>query len=337
MKKVISIILASTLAVLAFSGCSTTKETGTGTEELTKVRVAYMPNMGSGSAVVTGIEKGFFKEYGLDVALTQFASGPPEIAALASGEIDIAQIGHGAHALAVDGEAQIFSIDCLSLADAVIANKDKGINSIADLKGKKVATTAGTSSEIILNLALASAGLTPNDLEIIQMEPAAIVTAMISDSIDACSTWSPSTLTIMNTLGDKALNLADNQTYVNEATFPSSFISTEKYATENRDILVAFTKGLLKSYDYRAENTEEIAKLLAKLIEADEKVIIEGKNEGVWLTSKDIGPGLEDGTIQNYYQNQQQIFLDSGRITQPRDVNEYIDFSIMKDAYAQIQ
>ena len=88
--------------------------------EPANLRVAYMPNMGSASLAVTAREKGYFEEMGLTVELVEFQGGPAEIAAMASGDIDISQIGHGAHALCAEGEALIFQIDCTSLADAEI-------------------------------------------------------------------------------------------------------------------------------------------------------------------------------------------------------------------------
>lgn len=302
--------------------------------EPAKVRVAYMPNMGSASAVVSGIEKGYFKEYGLDIELVQFAGGPAEIAALASGDIQIAQIGHGAHALCIEGEAKVFAIDALSLSDVVLANKEKGINSIEDLKGKKVAVQAGTSSEIILNLALEKAGIDPKELEIIQMEASGMVSAMISGSIDASATWEPSSTTIINQMGDKTIALAGNEDFLDQATFASGYITTEKYAKDNREILVRFAMGLLKAQDYRNPNIEEICKAVAKLIEADEVIILDTKNGAKWLTGEEIKGSLADGTIKNYYESQQQVFINAGRITEQVPVEEYVLFDIMEEATA---
>ena len=60
--------------------------------------------------------------------------------------------------------------------------------------------------------------------------------AMISGNIDACATWSPGTMTITTAMGDKVVTLATNNDYLDQATFPSSMITTKKYADENRDI-----------------------------------------------------------------------------------------------------
>lgn len=337
MRKIFKLALMGLLTMSMAVGCTPSQSTGAQAGEAEnktpdKVRVAYMPNMGSASAVVSGIEQGYFEEYGLDIELVQFAGGPAEIAALASGDIQIAQIGHGAHALCIEGEAKVFAIDALSLSDVVLANKDKGVSSIEDLKGKKVAVQAGTSSEIILNLALEKAGMTQKDLEIIQMEASGMVSAMVGGSIDACATWEPSSTTIMNQMGDSCITLAGNEDFLEQATFASGYITTDKYAKENKDILVSFAKALLKAQDYRNPHIEEICKAVAKLIEADEATILDTKNGAKWLTGEEIKASLEDGTIKKYYESQQQVFINAGRIPEPVPVEDYVMFDIMEEA-----
>ena len=361
MKKQVSVILAAALAAASLAGCGGAKKeetqaaateapkTEAATEAATSaeaepeteaesfepetVRVAYMPNMGSASLAVTAREKGYFEEMGLTVELVEFQGGPAEIAAMAAGDIAISQIGHGAHALCAEGEAVIFQIDCTSLADAVIGNADKGISSIADLKGKKVAATSGTSAEIILNLALKSAGLTSDDLEIVEMDANGMVSAMVSGNVDACATWSPGTVTISEALGDKTVWLATNQDYINEATFPSSFITTQKYADEHHDVLVRFSRALQKAADYRNEHIDEVAEMVAKQCEVDASTMLACVGEGNWTITSDFQKkALEDGTIQKYYENQQQVFIDGGRLTEKVDVNEYVLFDVMKEA-----
>ena len=350
MKKLLSLALAGVMA-LSLAACgSTPSSTPASTPasepasastpasepaeefETVDLRVAYMPNMGSNSLLATALNMGYFEEMGLNVTLTEFQGGPAEIAAMASGDIDISQIGHGAHALCIEGQAKIFHLDCTSLADAVVANTEKGINSIADLKGKTIGVSSGTSAEIILNLALASAGLTQDDVTLTEMDANGMVTAMVSGGVDACATWSPSTMTIANALGDKALTLATNNDYVDQVTFPSSFITTEKFANENHDVLVRFSRALLKAQDYRAANIEEVAKWVAKQCKADEQTMLDCVGEGNWLTGEFVAAGLEDGTVKSYYENQQKVFIDAGRITEEVPVEDYVLFDVMQEA-----
>lgn len=300
--------------------------------ETVDLRVAYMPNMGSASLLTTAINKGYFEEMGLNVSLTEFQGGPAEIAAMASGDIDISQIGHGAHALCIEGQAKIFQLDCTSLADAVMANTEKGIHSIEDLKGKTIAATAGTSAEIILNLALEEAGLTQADVKIVEMDANGMVSAMVSGGVDACATWSPSTNTIEKAMGDKVITLRTNNDYLDKATFPSSMITTEKFANENRDVLVRFARALQMAQDYRAEHIEEVAGFVAKQCKADTQVMLDCIGEGNWLTGQFVAEGLKDGTVKSFYENQQKVFINAGRITEEVPVENYVLFDIMQEA-----
>ncbi|NMA64988.1 MAG: ABC transporter substrate-binding protein [Clostridiaceae bacterium] len=296
------------------------------------IKVAYMPNMNSASSLVTAKRKGYFDEVDLNVELIQFQGGPAEIAALTSGNIDIAQIGHGAHALAIEGLAKIFAIDVLSMADEIIGNKDKGVNTILDLKGKTIASTAGTTADIILNLVLAEAGLTQNEVNIVRMDASSIVTAMISGDVDACAAWDHSTVMIKNKLGDKAVVLGTNKDFFEEVKFPYSFITSEKYAKQNEDILIRFSQAILKAQDYRKENIEEVCEWVAEEIEVDKEIILQSKSSGEWLTGEFIIKGLDNGIIKDYYTDQQNVFIQNGRISKKVSLNKYILFDIMKQA-----
>jgi NitT/TauT family transport system substrate-binding protein len=344
MKKLLSILLACTL-VLSLAACRTNAPAPTVSPTVTAgpskeaktytpatVRVAYMPNMGSASSLLTAIKKGYFNEVGLTVKLTQFQGGPAEIAAMASGDIDISQIGHGAHALAIEGQAKVFAFDNLSIADEVIANKDKGITKASDLKGKTIASTAGTSAEIILSLVLSKAGLTTKDVNIVEMDANGIVSAMIGGKVDACATWDPGTIKIKETLGNKALVLGNNKDFIDTVTFPSSFITTEKYAKDNEDVVVRFGQAILKAQDYRAKHLEEVAGWLATEIEADKALILKSVNTGTWPTGEFIQGALADGTIKGYYKSQQKVFIDIGRIKSEVPVENYVMFDIMNKA-----
>ena len=350
MKKTLKAALGAALACAMLAGCgsapsSAAPASGSGSTggsastasdapeyERATVRVAFMPNMGSGSSLITGIEMGYFDEVGLDVELTQFQGGPAEIAAMASGDIDIAQIGHGAHALCIEGQAKIFALDLLGISDEVLANTERGIETVADLKGKTIASTAGTSAEIVLDLVLGTAGLTTDDVTVVEMDANGCVSAMISGQIDACATWAPSTTTIKEQMGDKCVSLGSNGDFVDTVTFPGSFVATEKYASEHEDILVRFTQALMKAQDYRAANIEQVCEWLAKEIEADPETILATKDSGEWLTGEFLVGALADGTIEQYYDSQQQVFVDSGRIPEKVPVSDYVLFDVMQKA-----
>ena len=214
------------------TAASTAAASGSSYDPVT-LRVAFMPNIGSAGTLYAGIEQGYFDAVGITVEPQQFQAGPAEIAAMSSGDIDVAMIGHGAHSLAIQGQAKIFSFEQLSKADEVVANKAKGISSAADLKGKTVGVSSGTSSEVILQYVLEKAGLTKDDITTVEMDVSGMTTALISGQIDAAATWSPNTVTLKQQLGDNYLMLGTDTDFSDKVAFPGSYCCAPDYADKN--------------------------------------------------------------------------------------------------------
>lgn len=346
MKRVLSIMVSALLITAAFTGCggngasqssppssAAASPPASSAAPTIKMRVAYMPNMSSAGAIVAGIQMGYFKEQGIDLETVKFSKGPDEIAAMGSGNIDVAQIGTGAHVLCAQGQARIFAYDDSSINDEVIVNRGKGITKAEDLKGKTVAATLGTSSEQILKLVLESAGMTEKDINLVQMDASAAATAMISGKVDACATWSPSTITIQEKMGDMVLVLANNKTFADKTTSPSSFICTNDYYKKNQDNLVRFTSALLKAQDYRANNLNQVADWVAELVQQDKATIEKTTGDSEWPTAEQVYNQAKDGSLKKMYEVQQKNFVASGSLTAAVDVDNYFSPDVMIKAY----
>ena len=280
--KVLSLLMVAAMTVGMLAGCgsktdapadNTIKEETPATEavaepateeaseseiptELEHIKVAYMPNYASLATIVAAEGTGAFEKYGFDVELVEFADGPTIISAMESGSIDYAYIGTGAHKLCIQGRADVICFAQLSNADAVIGNTDKGVNTVEDLKGKKVAYSSGTSSEEILKATLGKANLTLDDIEAVEMDASAITTAMVSGKVDACATWSPNTLTIYNELGDKAVELGANKDFTDTNVSVSSFIAMpDKVEMDASAITTAMVSGKVDACATWSPNT----------------------------------------------------------------------------------
>ena len=341
-KKLLSMLLVGVTAMSMLAGCGGSseepKKEDTKTEakddkeekkELDVVNVAYMPNYASLWVVTTAKEKGYFEEQGIEVKMTKFDDGPTEI-----GSMDVAYIGPGAHTLAIQGNVDVFCFQQLGDADCVMGLKSHGVNSLEDLKGKKVAYASGTSSETILLRALDSVGLTMDDIEAYNMEVTNMPSAMISGSIDACAPWSPNTKVITDELGDDAQVFVSNADFSDIAADPASWVCMPEYAEKNKDLLVRFTKALYKAMDFGAkeENFEEVAGYVANETKTDVETAMGQTTDGAWLTSEELLKGVEDGSVKGYYEIQQKNFLDNGKITEEAPVDDYVLFDIMTEA-----
>lgn len=304
----------------------------TPTVETVDINVGYMPNYGGLWSLMTAKEKGFFEEEGLNVTLTQFEDGPTIIAAMENGSVNFGYIGQGAHKLCVQGNATIIALSHISNGDALIGGP--GISTVEDLKGKTVAYSSGTSSEDILRNALAAHNMTMDDIQAMDMDAPSIVTAMMSGGVDACATWSPNSLTILEGM-EGTTKLADNMTFSDTTVSLASWIATPKYLEENRDVTVRFVRALMKAMDYAADgNYEEVAQWCATQAALDYDTMYNQRGDADWLTGKEVVDGVADGTVKGYYELQQKNLLDGGSITEDDvcPVEDYVDFDLMTEA-----
>lgn len=138
-------------------------------------------------------KKGLFAKEGLtDVQIVNFTEDKDINAALASGQLDAANIAtHTAMGMVAAGlPVKIVTLLDFSLsADAILAGKD--IQSIADLKGKSVAFEEGTTSDILLNYALTSNGMTMADVKPVPMPAADAGSALIAGRVPVAVTYEP--------------------------------------------------------------------------------------------------------------------------------------------------
>lgn len=350
-KRILSLLMVGAMTAGMLAGCgskapadNTAKEEIPATEEAKEetpateekeavepvtLNVAYMPNYGSLWSVENAIDQGYLEE-GITVNLVEFQDGPTIISAMESGSIDVGYIGQGAHKLCINGKATIFALSHISNGDALIGGE--GITSVEDLKGKKVAYASGTSSEDILVNSLTSVGMTMDDIDAIDMDPAGIVSAMLSGKVDAAATWSPNSLKILEEDAN-ATKLTDNMTFADTTVSLASWICMPKYAEENRDVLVRFTRALLKAMDYAAaDHQEETAVLVAKQTALDQETVYEQRGDAEWLTGKQVSEGAADGTVEGYYELQKENFIAAGAVEVDPPVSDYVLLDVMKEA-----
>ncbi len=299
------------------------------------INVAYMPNYASLWSVVTGIQQGYFAEEGLDVTLYEFADGPTIIAAMENGSINIGYIGPGAHKLCIAGRANIFCMSQIGNADAVLASKKAGIETAADLKGKKVGYSSGTSSEMILRYCLETAGLAWEDIQAFEMDASSLANAMISGTIDACACWSPSTGIIINATEGDVFSLCSNVDFADRDVSLASWIVLPKYYEANKDIVLRYTRALYKAMDFgsKPENFEQVAAWVAAQCAQDLQVALNQTGDAAWPNSEELRTILEDGTMESYYKVQQQSFIKSGAVEKEVPVTDYVLFDNMKEAF----
>ena len=307
-----------------------TTESNEPTAEPITIKVGYMNNYGSLWSVLTAEQMGYMEEQGITLELSSFQDGPTIISAMESGSIDIGYIGDGAHKLCAAGNAEIIALSHISNGDAVIGGPN--VTTLEDLAGKTVAYAAGTSSEVILTNALNSVGLTMDDITAMNMDPSAIVTAMLTGDVDACALWSPESLTVLEQV-EGATKLADNMTFSDTSISLASWIAMPDRVESERDMFVRFVTALFKGMDYSAdEHYDEVAEWVADLLAIDYESAYNQRGDAEWLSGKEVYDGIADGTVAGYYELQQELMISSGNLESEVPVEDYVAFDIMTEA-----
>lgn len=302
-----------------------------GPEPIT-LRIGYMPNYASLWGVLSTIEQGYFAEEGITIELTEFGDGPSEIAAMEGGSIDLAYIGKGAHRLCILGSAVIFAPSSVHTVDKVVCMPDSGIQTVADLAGKRIAYNAGSSSESTFTNALEVGGLTLDDVTPVMLSIDNIVPAAVSRSIDAAVCWNPYSGQILQQVeGSYEIEFADGSTNI------SSWICLPDYARENHDILVRFTRALFKGMDWGSQeaNYDTVAQYCANQTKTSLEANQLQLGDAHWFSIADLKAGLADGTVKGYYEGMQNDMVKGGNIEASDakdDVGDFVDFSVMEDA-----
>jgi sulfonate transport system substrate-binding protein len=148
------------------------------------------------------LERGFFEKRGLDVNIVRpYPTGVDALNALQAGESDLVQVGvpmigavlRGMDLVALgnySGSAAKLGADSTM---ALIAREGSGIvkGNLKSLKGKKIAASFGTINHLYILALLEKAGLTPNDVTLVNTPPPDMTVALLSKGIDAFSAWDP--------------------------------------------------------------------------------------------------------------------------------------------------
>jgi NitT/TauT family transport system substrate-binding protein len=152
-------------------------------------------------------QRGYFKTEGLEVTIVDFAGGSRALQALVGGSADVVS-GAFEHTVNMQPKGQRLRAFVLQgrAPQIVLGINPKtmpGYKTVADLKGKKVGVTApGSSTNVMLNFALAKVGLKPSDVSVIGVGTAqGAVAAMRAGQIDAMSNLDP-VITMLQRSGD---------------------------------------------------------------------------------------------------------------------------------------
>ena len=158
-----------------------------------EIRIGYQKNGVLVIARQQSVLENHFKPYGIEVKWVEFSSGPPMMEAMNVGSIDYGAVGDTPPVFAqAAGAAIVYAAgQSVTNGQGILVPSNSAIRTVAELKGKRVGFTKGSSAHNFVVQTLENAGLAYADITPVYLTPPDAGPAFANGSIDAWSIWDP--------------------------------------------------------------------------------------------------------------------------------------------------
>jgi len=229
---------------------------------LDQVRLAQNQSPISGVSIVAKA-KGFFEANNLDVIVSNFTTGKQCLDTVVGGGAEIATTAESPTTAAAMAKTPIAFLARTEYSDLkTLVAIAAGIKVPSDLKGKQIAYTAGTGSEVYTWTLLRRAKLEMSDVKMVNLRPQEMAPALAAGSIDAYNTWEPHIINGKKALGEKVTQLDTKGVY--SETF--NIVVMRDYAEKNPKVVRAFLKSLIEAEAWMKADREEAITIVADFV-----------------------------------------------------------------------
>jgi len=286
--------LATVLAGAAAGLCCALALAGTTcawAQSAIKADTAGSPTWFGALPIMVAVDKGYFKEQGLDVEYKVILNSSDRIRAVTSGDVVWSNLGR----VAVIAEMARGNNSFYYFANVDDSPGNEGcwarpgFASFQDLKGKKIAANA--SAEITLNGLLQLAGMTIKDVQYLNLAPNEMAGALAKGDIDAACVWQPLLEGVKAAApGGKLLGL-DSDTAVGKQfgtmAAPDIVIISRKFVDENPAAAGKLAAALLKGADYTNGDLDDTAKTVAHYFKKEPAEVAAGAKSFKYFGARD--------------------------------------------------
>ncbi|WP_371928789.1 ABC transporter substrate-binding protein [Methylomonas aurea] len=252
------VLLSIFFAVLA--ACQ--KSTPQNPEPFRKITVAFTYQPES-VLMHVAMAQDFFTAEGLEVQPQMYSFGKTALQAVVDGKADFATVAETPLMFSIlRGEpvTAIANIVTSSSNHAIVARRDTGIAKLADLKGKRVGFTPGTTSEFFLDSILTASGLTRPEIEPVAIDPEDMQQSLERKRVDAVCTWNYPLIQIRRQLGADVAVFYDRDIYTE--TF--NVAAQKAFIENNADTAERVLRALLKAEAFVADKPEAAQTIMAR-------------------------------------------------------------------------
>lgn len=193
------------------------------------------------------------KATGYKINYRKFGGGGDVIRAMASGQVHIGEAGSAPIAAALSQGLPVqvvWILDDIGAAEVLVARNGSGINTLADLKGKKIGVPFTSTTHFHTMVALELAKVDPSSVKILNLRPPEVAAAWERGDIDATFIWEP-VLSRIKGNGKALITSGEIAKQTGKATFDGVLVNTD-WAKSHGEFITKFVKVLAAAdADYR--------------------------------------------------------------------------------------
>ena len=300
----------------------------------TRIRVGYLHTLAVDGQMWLAQHLGAWERNNLEPDFKQFTTGLELFQAMVGGSIDMLSTGAVISNFPARGQGKMFAVNCVEFATAQLwVRGDQGVNSFADLKGKRIATTTGTTAHVFLDNALRANKLDPaKDVEIVNQRMAEAVTSFISGAVPAVALWVPFNVTVRDKVPG-AKKLVDASAYYPQAAIVSGWAASNDFHAKNREVLQRVVRAWAEGNQMLVSRPDEALAILQKQHYPQVPLPDLKEQFGAQkvFSNAEWRKLYSDGTVTGWLQQVTDFFVRFGNIQNAVPAKQYFDPSIYLD------
>ncbi len=293
----------------------------------TKLRVGYLHTPAVDGQIFLGQQSGAWAKRNLELELIQFTTGLELFQAMIGGSLDVLSTGAVVSNFPARGQGKVFLINNIEYATAQLWVRDDAIKSIADLKGRQISTTTGTTAHVFLDKALRSAGLDPTkDVQLVNQRMAEAVTSFVSGAVPAVALWVPFDVTVKSKVPN-ARKLVDASAFFPQAAIMGGWAARNDFYDSHKPVLANLIAAWAEVNDQMVANFDTAAEQLQKT-QYKEVPLADFRDSmkfSKYYSSSEWRARYADGTVTKWLQGVTDFFAVAGNIASPVPASTYFD------------